>query len=299
MRRLIPYLRYYWTEVMVGGKMDTGKNLDLLATFYYLLWRAKYFPNKEVTVRVWGMKITADKPKTLQQSLLEIFVHEVYRFDSQLEAPVILDAGANIGISALYFVRKYPGAEIVCVEPNPKAVTYLKKNITANNLSNIHINEVALGADTGFGSLVESPNSLLNTTVNVSALPTPIPVVALTSLMEKHSVDLMKLDIEGGEWEVLNHWLDLKSGLPCPREILVELHPQKTANSLAGRDLRHRLESQGYSASVIQHPFGSLLKALLNEPFNALWWAKKGVGCLIHFILAIAAIDQVLRWNPQ
>lgn len=264
MRRLIPYLRYYWTEVMVGGKMDTGRKLDLLATFYYLLWRAKYFPNKEVTVRVWGMKITADRPKTIQQSLLEIFLHEVYRFDSQLEAPVILDTGANIGISALYFARKYPGAKIVCAEPNPVALTYLDKNIASNKLANITIYAAALGADTGFGSLVESPESLLNTTVNVSALPTPIPVVALTSLMEKHSVDLMKLDIEGAEWEVLNHWLDHKSGLPCPREILAELHPQKAANPLASTDLKHRLESHGYSATMTQHPFGSLLMAKLN-----------------------------------
>jgi FkbM family methyltransferase len=177
---------------MVGGKMERRTKMNLLATFYYLLWRAKYYPDKEVTLRVLGMKITADKPKTIQQTLLEIFVHEVYRFDSQLEAPAILDAGATIGMASLYFTLRYPMPQVIAVEPNPKAVAYLKRNLTSNNLSNVHLNEVALDADTGFGSLIESPESLLNAAVSASALTTPISVVALTSLMEKHSVDLMK-----------------------------------------------------------------------------------------------------------
>ena len=49
----------------------------------------------------------------------EIFVDEIYKFDSKDEEPVIYDCGANIGMSCLYFKILYPKARITAFEGDP------------------------------------------------------------------------------------------------------------------------------------------------------------------------------------
>jgi hypothetical protein len=43
-------------------------------------------------------------------SWIEIFEQEIYRFRTDAPAPRILDCGANIGVSCLFFKRNYPQA---------------------------------------------------------------------------------------------------------------------------------------------------------------------------------------------
>jgi hypothetical protein len=42
----------------------------------------------------------------------EIFVNEVYKFNSESKSPVIFDCGSNVGTSVLYFKSIYPDAKI-------------------------------------------------------------------------------------------------------------------------------------------------------------------------------------------
>ena len=41
----------------------------------------------------------------------EIFEENIYQFYSSSESPVIIDCGANMGLSVLYFAEKYPKAK--------------------------------------------------------------------------------------------------------------------------------------------------------------------------------------------
>jgi FkbM family methyltransferase len=45
--------------------------------------------------------------------------------------PLILDAGANIGASAVFLARLYPQARIVAVEPEPSNFALLQRNVAA------------------------------------------------------------------------------------------------------------------------------------------------------------------------
>ncbi len=47
----------------------------------------------------------------------------------------ILDLGANIGTSAIYFQRRFPNAHIACVEPSPGNLAMLERNHRLNALS--------------------------------------------------------------------------------------------------------------------------------------------------------------------
>ncbi len=63
---------------------------------------------------------------------LEVAISSLYRREYDhidlSEPGVIIDAGANIGTSSIFFARKYPGARIFAIEPETSNFTLLKKN---------------------------------------------------------------------------------------------------------------------------------------------------------------------------
>src|SRR5258708_36166931 len=73
-----------------------------------------------------------------------IFAFHEYKFTSDTSAPFIIDCGAHIGMSVLYFKRMYPKAKIVAFEPNPNSFKLLERNITQNNLKDVTIINAAI-----------------------------------------------------------------------------------------------------------------------------------------------------------
>jgi hypothetical protein len=61
-------------------------------------------------------------------------------------APLIVDAGANIGASALYFLDAYPGSRVVAIEPEPNNCTLLRRNCSGLP---VHLIEAAIGPREG------------------------------------------------------------------------------------------------------------------------------------------------------
>ena len=64
--------------------------------------------------------------------LYEVLLHRCYNLPDALLPPehvrAILDCGANIGITALYFAWRYPNARIFCIEPDNHNFELLKRN---------------------------------------------------------------------------------------------------------------------------------------------------------------------------
>ena len=70
-------------------------------------------------------------------SLEEIFEEEVYRFQTENKTPLIIDCGANIGLSVLYFRRLFPNAKIIAFEPDEGIFKILQKNMGLIPQSNL------------------------------------------------------------------------------------------------------------------------------------------------------------------
>ena len=62
------------------------------------------------------------------------------------KVPLIIDAGANIGASAVYFSIAYPNAHTVCFEPETSNFKILAAN---TNGLNIELHEAAVGSSEG------------------------------------------------------------------------------------------------------------------------------------------------------
>jgi FkbM family methyltransferase len=172
----------------------------------------------------------------------EIFALHTYYFETDNPTPFIIDAGAQIGMSTLYFKKQYPAAEIIAIEPNTINFKLLEENIWENQLDNVTTIQAAL---TGYGSEVEfhadEKQSWLSTASiherawngDQDTKPHTVPAIQLNSLITRH-VDLHKLDIEGAEQQVL---VEAKDKLSLVKKILFEFHPHPSQSLLELQDL--------------------------------------------------------------
>jgi FkbM family methyltransferase len=156
----------------------------------------------------------------------KIFRSQDYHFYTSKEPRFIIDAGANVGYAALYFAKQFPEARILAIEPEEGNFKLLQKNTaTFRNIVPVH---GALWNKNGTINLVDPGIGPwgFQTHENASehAFVTSVPAFTIDRLMKDHGferVDILKVDIEGGEKEVFENseeWID-KVGV-----IMAELH---------------------------------------------------------------------------
>lgn len=153
----------------------------------------------------------------------DIFVQQEYAFDFYPKEPLrIIDAGANIGLTSIYYKERFPNAHIVALEPDHANYLILQKNtasldkITTLQQALWHREEplhIANPSDKPWAYRMQSGSG-----------NTPIPGTTIPSLMEQlawPSIDILKIDIEGAEREVFANrpaWVEQVS------VIVIELH---------------------------------------------------------------------------
>lgn len=161
----------------------------------------------------------------------EIFTHDIYFFETDTPSPIIIDAGAHIGLATLYFKKMYPHAHITAIEPNPHSFQLLQKNIAVNQLDDVQLQQVALApqASTQKFFLDSSPlhwwstSGFINGAWNHQQQSQEIEVTTqpLTHFLTQ-PIDYLKLDIEGAEQAVLQASADK---LHLIKQMMIEFHP--------------------------------------------------------------------------
>lgn len=218
---------YYYPASRHAYYKENNRRIGLLFTILLLLIRAKYNNDNAIKVRLFGFKVSANCPQTLLQLVKEIFLEQVYLFHSDNPAPRIIDWGANMGISVLYFKSLFPEAHIIAIEPNPNAFGYLEKNIAQNSLSHVESVEACLSDGLGMEKFyLAQTGSIINGSIypeSEKSYMKEVASVRLSDYLEEGEFDLVKIDVEGAERQVLR---DLKqSGLmKKSRQYLLEYH---------------------------------------------------------------------------
>jgi FkbM family methyltransferase len=164
-----------------------------------------------------------------------MFRWQEYAVDLEQEPELILDGGAYIGLSAIYFSTRYPGARIISVEASEKNYALLVRNTKRfDNIETVHAalwpqpGSLAI-ADPGTGAWglqVEDPGQQAAgaQTSGAQVTRSAVPAITIPDLIRDYHIDrinLLKLDIEGSEKELFSQpapWLDQVDAL-C-----VELH---------------------------------------------------------------------------
>lgn len=182
--------------------------------------------NRLIGVRSRGIKGPIWlRPGTSDNAVFgQVFLNNQYDIKGGYEPALIIDAGANIGLTSLVFARQFPKALILAIEPEESNIAVLRKNIqNYPQIKSIH------GAVWYRKERLQISNpAVLHWAfqVNTSADQTSgiqgetIDEIILSSNRQK--ADIVKLDIEGAEKELFllgkNDWLGSVS------VIMVELH---------------------------------------------------------------------------
>jgi len=134
--------------------------------------------------------------------------YDLKRILGDVPVNTIFDVGANIGQTALYFNKHFPGADIYSFEPVKATFNTLKN--TVGHLSNIECFPYALGAknDTLPIYLADNPNSTVNSLVASEGKSRTelVEVQTLDYFSQAHNIDnidILKTDTEGFDLEVL------------------------------------------------------------------------------------------------
>lgn len=153
----------------------------------------------------------------------EIFGSNIYQFQASSNAPYILDCGANIGLSVIYFKNLYPAARIVAFEPDPDVFAVLDGNVRAFDLRDVALVSKGVWASNGVLQFVADPVHGLGGHImpdGGDSRSFEVQVVRLRDFLDE-PIDLLKLDVEGAECEVVS---DCADRLKNVKNIFIEYH---------------------------------------------------------------------------
>ncbi len=172
-----------------------------------------------------NIKINFNDAPAFILSVRELFIDEIYKFRS-VSNPFIIDCGAHIGMSLLSYKLQFPNAKIIAFEPDNTNYELAIKNITNWKFGDIkllkkaiwiHNDEVSFSQ---MGSMSSSISINSDSKENNEIKITKVSCARLKDYLIQ-PIDLLKLDIEGAEYEVLK---DCSNNLQFVKNMFIEYH---------------------------------------------------------------------------
>lgn len=191
---------------------------------------------------------------------------------------IVLDVGANVGYFSLFF-SKIVGStgRVIAFEPGEFAFNLLKQNRQLNKFDWLEIYQAGLGETDAITTLssgqpgMEVYNSL-GDICHPGADPSKFNRVSIqlfegASWLENHNVnqiDLMKLDVEGGEYTVLKGMLKLFQARKITRLLIEMTYEMSNSFGYQPSDIISMLRDCGYDWFVLKG-YGRLVPLVGNE----------------------------------
>lgn len=166
-----------------------------------------------VAVRVPGIATDVHLRPWTTDRIVFWQVFNDHEYDIDLGRPAtIVDAGANIGLTALLFANRYPEARILCIEPDPANFALLAQNIAPYD--RVTAMQAGLWSHRAYLRIDNPDADPWGFRVTEADGPTDLPAIGVAEALDTLGVDyldVLKVDIEGAELEVLSRsegWID-------------------------------------------------------------------------------------------
>jgi FkbM family methyltransferase len=195
--------------------------------------------------------VTSPTRKDIFELFWDIFLSQTY-YVVLPPCPNIIDCGANIGCATLYFKFLAPDARITCFEPSPLAFPYLERNVKENRLQDVTLIQAACGKNnTPIVFHMDPDHSTGSTTKNIwrgELHDCEVQQVRLSDQL-KETVDLLKLDVEGAEWDVIED-LTSTGRISLVQRMIIEFHHNLKPNHSKFAGFLEMLEGAGFAYTV-------------------------------------------------
>jgi len=220
----------------------------------------EYRPGERTTIRTLdGLTFTIRLNRKDAIVVAEVFLDKSYHRHCRLSAePVVVDIGAYIGDFALLAAKRLHARRVIAVEPSPSNFALLEKNVADNGFSD-RIELVKAAVTDGRPAMlnIDAPEDAqfrVSAYYNASGLK-EVRGISLEELLGGvETVDLLKIDCEGGEYLILQNTPDEVLG--HVQNLVFEIHEiDGFASQLAA--VKRRLANLGFALNTR----GSLLSA--------------------------------------
>lgn len=201
------------------------KNLGFQGALLLLKRNFKVFSSFNIMLPGYNFPVILRNNSSDVTVFYQVFLEKSYKIKVNKEPKVIIDCGANIGLSVVYFKNRFPNSKIIAIEPETSNFQLLKDNTKMYKdvyclnsgiwykSTNLKIKNKDLG---NWGFTVQEVNYEDSTTIKA---------ISINQIMLKYDlkyIDILKIDIEGSEKELFQedfeYWLS-KTGL-----LIIELH---------------------------------------------------------------------------
>lgn len=135
---------------------------------------------------------------------------------------VVLDAGGHIGITTCLFAPLV--REVVTVEPDVDNLTLMKHNLAEKQITNVLIYPGVLAAEDGEYQLwlnQKKGQCAHSLSPRRGRVAVPVTGFSFTNMLNQHRPTLIKMDIEGGEYPLMNTLMNLPDYV---KGIAIEMH---------------------------------------------------------------------------
>jgi len=177
----------------------------------------------------------------------------------------VIDVGSHVGYYALLASRLVGDEGMVyAIEPNPRSFLLLSYNVKLNGRKNIKLYNLAVGDEDGeiafcFNIKYSNLSQVLGEDECRSSggRPIKVRVTTLDQLLGEEHVDVIRMDVEGFEYRILQGARKLLSRNEEMR-LFLELHPPSYISKYGGsmEELLEFLEDLGFAVKyfIIEHP---------------------------------------------
>ena len=228
-------------------KMLTQKNYFEYSLLSSQLKNKKRYQEQAVKVNKWNLLIPDNA--SFLSAYEELLLNEIYKFETKKNKPKILDLGANIGLSILFFKELYPESEVIAYEADPKIFNYLKNNVHNNGYKDVQLINKAVWSENATLNFCSDGadggriNSDVESRVTVEA-------VDIAEVLKNDRFDFIKMDIEGAENLVIPRCEGLLSSV---QYFFVEYH-SKVGQKQNLNEILDLLSKEGFRV-YLQNPW--------------------------------------------
>lgn len=158
-------------------------------------------------------------------TLEEVLLQKTYRVPNNIQPKYIIDAGGNIGLTAIYFANLFPEAQIITIEPDSDNFQVLQKNV--HPYKNIQAINKGVWFKPAYLKVVDTGIGNNGFTVKevLEKESFDVEAISLEEILKQFNwpyIDILKIDIEGSEKELFEN--NANVWLPKTKILFVELH---------------------------------------------------------------------------